>query len=110
MFPHLLSNLPNLQAIVFGTGTDDYAKYDESLQRQLVKYLGTHCPSLTQVVISLTNWRNDWIWTRDAEDLEDGMGVDEWLGMVSHEPVNLEEMSKMCDLVEEGDEDESMEG
>jgi hypothetical protein len=104
MFAHLISQLPNLQAIVFGTSPDDYAKHDEGVQLQLVEYLGKTCPALTHVVISLTNWHEDWIWTRDSDcgDMDD-LGAT-WLGIVSKEPVNLEDLARGCDM--DNDEEE----
>ena len=97
--------LPNLQTIVFGTGTDDYAKYDERLQLELVSRLGQSCESLTQVIISLALWKHDWIWTRDISHVagwnsppphsNGGAGASEWWGMVSNEPINLEQLAKL---------------
>ncbi|CAG7854089.1 SubName: Full=Uncharacterized protein {ECO:0000313/EMBL:CCA70030.1} [Serendipita indica DSM 11827] len=89
-FPYYIMGLPNLQTIVFGTGTDDYVKYDERVQLELV-------------IISLSVWKHDWIWTRDISHVADwnsitangGTGASEWWGMVSHEPINLEELAKL---------------
>ena len=102
MFVHLISQLPNLRAIAFGIGPNYYyAKYDEGTQRQLVTYLGKTCPTLTKVVISLINvWRNDWIWTRGGEVDRDAHEprTATWICIVSGEPVNLEDLARICDV------------
>ena len=91
--------LVHLQTLVFGTSTDDYQKYDERIQHDLVQRVGQSCKSLSQVIISLAAWQHDWIWTRDASHAMDwdqgghGRGQ-EWWGMISKEPINLEELAR----------------
>jgi hypothetical protein len=60
--------LPRLQTLVFGTGTDDFEKYDEQLQLELCHRLGQSCESLTQIIVSLAVWKNDWIWMRNPSN------------------------------------------
>jgi hypothetical protein len=93
--------LPYLQTLVFGTGTDDYAKYDKRLQSDMVHRLGQSSESLTQVIVSLDIWKHDWIWTRDTAQHGQGWNAGwkgqghEWWGMISNERVNLEELARL---------------
>jgi hypothetical protein len=93
--------LPHLQTIVFGTGTDDSEKYDERLLYEMVHRLGQACESLSQVIVCQSAWKRDWIWTRDishtvawAQNSVSNSGQ-EWLGMISNEQINLEELAKL---------------
>lgn len=92
--------LPNLQTIVFGTGTDDSEKYDERLLYEMVHRIGQACESLSQVIVSQSAWKRDWIWTRDISHTtawvqHPGAQGQEWWGMISHEQINLEELAKL---------------
>jgi hypothetical protein len=92
--------LSYLQTLVFGTGTDDYAKYDEKLQSDMVHRLGQSSESLTQVIVSLDVWKRDWIWTRDTTQRPswnsswNGQGQ-EWRGTIANERINLEELARL---------------
>lgn len=99
-FPFYIMGLPHLQTLVFGTGTDDYAKYDQRMQSDVIHRLGQSSESLSQVIISLDIWKHDWIWTRDmthntgwnANWRDQGQ---EWWGTISNERVNLEELARL---------------
>ena len=85
---------------MFGTGTDDYAKYDERLQSDMVHRLGQSSESLTQVVVSLDIWKHDWIWTRDMTHRPSWHSGwkdqgPEWQGMIANERINLEELARL---------------